>query len=147
MSDSPAHAPSPAKPKSFLLTSCVSPLGHAISLHLLAAGASLAACCTRRDLDSAYIPALRAAAAGAPERLVILELDAQSAATCQAAMASAAATFGRVDVVVHAGVATHVGALEELGAAGVAAQFETGFFGRVNVVRAALGVAIVTACA
>jgi len=63
-----------------------------------------------------------------------------SPSTVQSALATAAATFGRIDVVVHTGIPTFLGALEELSPTDTTAQFEIGYFGRVNVVKSALAV-------
>ena len=157
------HVPSPQqqqKPKTFLLTSAVTPLGFALARHLLLAdgrcsGNRVAACSPRAQLSSPLLATLRtlaAAAAGADDaddadgRVIVLELDPVVPSTVQAAMAQAAAQFGgRLDVVVHTGVGTEVGALEELAVATgphatphVTRQFEHGYYGRVAVVRAAL---------
>ncbi|KAI5854886.1 hypothetical protein BZA05DRAFT_435083 [Tricharina praecox] len=130
--------PPPPKPKSYLLTSALTPLGHALSLSLLDLGASLAACCTRTELSSPLLTTLRAHMHSGT--LIILELDPLSASICQSALATAVAAFGRIDAVVHTGVPTFVGALEEMAPGDITRQFEAGYFGRVNVVKAALSV-------
>ncbi|KAA8913174.1 hypothetical protein FN846DRAFT_772501 [Sphaerosporella brunnea] len=130
--------PAPPKPKSYLLTSCTTPFGHLLTTTLLGLGASVAACCTRSEFSSPLVSALRDTPTSGG--LVILELDALSAATCQSALANAVRAFGRVDAVVHTGVSSFVGALEEMGDTDIKRQFEEGYFGRVNVVKAALTV-------
>ncbi|KAF8248863.1 NAD(P)-binding protein [Wilcoxina mikolae CBS 423.85] len=138
--DSPPQPPPPLpKPKTYLLTSSLTPLGHALSLHLLSQGATLAACCTRTELTSPVLPLLRSSAPD-PTRLIILELDPMVPSTIQSALATAATTFGRLDVVVHTGIPTYLGALEELSSTDITGQFEIGYFGRVAVVKSALSV-------
>ncbi|KAI5820075.1 hypothetical protein BZA77DRAFT_126473 [Pyronema omphalodes] len=137
------ETPSPVqKHKTYLLTSALSPLGHALSLHLLSLGCNLAACCTRTELSSPLLPALRDAGSNSQNgsRLIILELDAMSPSTVQCALATAATTFGRLDVVIHTGIPSFLGALEEMSATDTVSQFEIGYFGRVNVVKSALTV-------
>jgi len=130
--------PTPTKPKSYLLTSALTPLGHALSLRLLSLGVSLAACCTRAELSSPLLATLRTHAHTGT--LIILELDPLSASTCQSALATAVAAFCRIDAVIHTGVPTYIGALEEMAAGDITRQFEVGYFGRVNVIKAALSV-------
>ena len=147
------------KPKTFLLTSAVTPLGFELARHLLLAadgcsGNRVAACSPRTQLSSPLLATLRTLAAtgdadadaDADARVIVLELDPVAPRTVQAAIARAAAHFGgRLDVVVHTGVGTEVGALEELVVATgphatpyATRQFEHGYYGRVAVVRAAL---------
>jgi NAD(P)-dependent dehydrogenase (short-subunit alcohol dehydrogenase family) len=126
----------PPKPKTYLLTSCTTPLGHLLTQTLLGLNLQVAACCTRSEFRS---PLLTPLLQSYPTQLTLFELDAISPATCQSAIAAAVVRFGRVDAVVHTGVcSTVVGALEELGATDVAASFEDAYFGRVNVVKAAV---------
>ncbi|KAF8532933.1 hypothetical protein BDD12DRAFT_867794 [Trichophaea hybrida] len=137
--DSPPQPPPPLpKPKTYLLTSSLTPLGHALSLHLLSQGATLAACCTRTELTSPILPLLRSSAPD-PSHLIILELDPMVPSTIQSALATAATTFGRLDVVVHTGIPTYLGALEELTPTDITGQFEIGYFGRVAVVKIVTG--------
>jgi NAD(P)-dependent dehydrogenase (short-subunit alcohol dehydrogenase family) len=65
-------------------------------------------------------------------------LDVTDAARVAAAVSEAASFFGQIDVVVNNAGYGLVGAFEELGEEQIRRNFETNFFGAIEVVRAAL---------
>ncbi len=68
----------------------------------------------------------------------VLALDVTDRAQVKAAVAQAAEVFGRLDVVVNNAGYGLVGALEELGDEQITRNFDTNFFGALEVIRAAL---------
>jgi NAD(P)-dependent dehydrogenase (short-subunit alcohol dehydrogenase family) len=81
------------------------------------------------DLISRYGPRIRTAA-----------LDVTDADAARAAVDSAVASFGRLDVVVNNAGYANSGPIEEMAEKDFREQFEANFFGVVNVTRAALPV-------
>jgi NAD(P)-dependent dehydrogenase (short-subunit alcohol dehydrogenase family) len=77
-------------------------------------------------------------AARFPETCRVLALDVTNSALVKSAVAQAAEFFSRLDVVVNNAGYGLVGAFEELGAEQIARNFETNFFGALEVIRAAL---------
>ena len=75
-----------------------------------------------------------------PDACRVLTLDVTEAAHVKSAVAEAAAAFGRLDVVVNNAGYGLVGAFEELGAEQIVRNFNTNFFGALEVIRAALPV-------
>lgn len=75
-------------------------------------------------------------------RLKVVALDLRSAAQCQAALATAVSIWGKVDILFCCTSTTVLGAVEELAppehAGLVKNQFETNFFGPVNLIRATI---------
>ena len=59
-------------------------------------------------------------------------------ASCDAALARMDALFGRLDAIVHTGIATHFGPVEEIDDATVARVFAANFFGPLTLIRRAL---------
>jgi len=114
----------------WLVTGASRGLGLDIAKAALAAGHSVVA--TGRD------PTKVAAAIGAHARLLCLALDVTRPEDAQAAIASATATFGGVDVLVNNAGNFFAGFFEELSPSQVRDQVETLLFGPMNVVRAAL---------
>ncbi|KAA6409335.1 MAG: hypothetical protein FRX48_06888 [Lasallia pustulata] len=79
----------------------------------------------------------------ARERLRVVELDGRTMGKCQAAVAEAAEAFGRVDILFCCTSEAVIGTVEELAASPstltlVRDQFETNFFGPVNIIKAVL---------
>src|SRR5262249_49877910 len=72
------------------------------------------------------------------DQLLSVELDVTDAAAALAAVQVATARFGSIDVLVNNAGYGHYGYFEEMAAEDVRAQFETNFFGVLNVTRAAL---------
>lgn len=73
-----------------------------------------------------------------PERALAVQLDVTQPAQVKAAVETAIAKFGRIDVLVNnAGYGT-MGALEELSDEATRRQFETNVFGALNMMRAVL---------
>ncbi len=116
--------------KVWLITGAGRGLGVDIAKAALAAGHSVVA--TGRD------PAKVAAAIGPHDALLALKLDVTRPEDAQAAIETAVARFGRVDVLVNNAGNFYAGFFEELSPEQVRSQVETLLFGPMNVTRAVL---------
>ena len=118
--------------KVWLLTGAGRGLGVHIAKTALAAGYAVVA--TGRDKARVL------SAVGSHESLLGITLDVTNPEDAQAAVESAVATFGRIDVLVNNAGNFFAGFFEELSPAQVRSQVETLLFGPMNVTRAALPV-------
>jgi len=116
--------------KVWLITGAGRGLGSDIAKAALAAGHAVVA--TGRD------PKKVIAAIGNHNDLLALKLDVTRAADAQAAVESAVARFGRIDVLVNNAGNFYAGFFEELSPDQVRNQIETLLFGPMNVTRAVL---------
>ncbi len=118
-------------PRAWLITGSSSGFGLALASAVLARG--------QRVIATARQPAaLAELATQYPETCRVLALDVTDSAQVKAVVAQAAEAFGRLDVVVNNAGYGVVGAFEELGAEQIARNFDTNFFGALEVIRAAL---------
>jgi NAD(P)-dependent dehydrogenase (short-subunit alcohol dehydrogenase family) len=117
----------------WLITGCSSGLGAALAAAVLARGQRVVA--TARNVD-----ALGELAARFPETCCAVTLDVTDATQVKCAIARAVEKFGRLDVVVNNAGYGLVGAFQELGTQQIARNFDTNFFGALEVIRAALPV-------
>jgi NAD(P)-dependent dehydrogenase (short-subunit alcohol dehydrogenase family) len=120
-------------PHVWLITGCSSGFGAALAAAVLARGQRVVA--TARNPD-----ALSELAAQFPDTCRALALDVTDATQVKAVVTQAVEAFGRLDVVVNNAGYGLVGAFEELGTEQIARNFETNFFGALEVIRAALPV-------
>jgi len=118
--------------KVWLVTGAGRGLGVHLAKAALAAGYAVVA--TGRDKAKVV------SAVGSHESLLGITLDVTNPEDAQAAVESAVATFGRVDVLVNNAGNFFAGFFEELSPAQVRSQVETLLFGPMNVTRAALPV-------
>jgi NAD(P)-dependent dehydrogenase (short-subunit alcohol dehydrogenase family) len=117
----------------WLITGSSRGFGKALSEAVLAAGHSLLA--TARDpAQLAYLKEQYG------DKVHTVALDVTDATAAQAAVQTAVDGFGRLDVLVNNAGYGNLAAFEEMDEADFRAQFETNFFGLVNVTRAALPV-------
>ena len=123
------------KDKNILLTGASGLIGHAIARAFAAEGARLALL-ARRPTTLAPLCA-EVVAAGAPEPITI-ECDLASAASTDAAFASAAQRLGSLDVVVLAAGAAQGGVFWEIDDAAWQRNLEAKLFGSIRSLRAAL---------
>ena len=120
-----------ATPRVWLITGCSGGIGHALAGAVLARGQRVVA--TARD------PArLDDLVAAHPDTCRTLALDVTDSAQVKTAIPQAAEFFGRLDVIVNNAGYGLVGAFEELGAEQIARNFDTNFFGALEVIRVAL---------
>ena len=118
-------------PRVWLITGCSSGLGLALATTALASG--------HRVIATARHPsALDELVARHPETCRALALDVTDPAQVKSAVTAAADAFGRLDVVVNNAGYGLVGAFEELGTEQITRNFDTNFFGALEVIRAAL---------
>ncbi|MFY2562544.1 oxidoreductase [Corallococcus terminator] len=119
--------------KVWLITGSSRGLGRDLAEAVLAAGHRLVATARKpeqlKDLVERYGDQVRAVA-----------LDVTDPAAAQAAVAEATSAFGRLDVVVNNAGYANVAAIEDVYEDDFRKQFETNFFGVMNVTRAALPV-------
>lgn len=121
----------PAPTRVWFITGCSRGLGRALALAALERGERVVG--TAREASS-----LAALVGRFPDYCRALALDVTDATRVAAVVAEAAASFGRLDVVVNNAGYGLIGALEELGEAQIRENFETNFFGAVRVMQAAL---------
>ena len=122
---------STATPRVWLITGCSSGFGLALATAVLARGGRVVA--TARNAG-----ALSELAAQFPDDCLPLALDVRDATQVTSVVAQAVEAFGRLDVVVNNAGYGLVGAFEELGAEQIARNFDTNFFGPLEVIRAVL---------
>ncbi len=115
----------------WLITGCSSGLGLALATAVLARGQRVIA--TARDPDT-----LAALGQQFPETCKVVALDVTNPTQVKSTVAKTAAMFGRLDVLVNNAGYGLVGAFEEFEEEQIAQNFETNFFGAMNVIRAAL---------
>ena len=118
-------------PRVWFITGCSSGLGRALATRALANGDRVVA--TARQVDQ-----LAELATAYPETCRALALDVTVPASVNAVVSEAVNAFGRLDVVVNNAGVGLVGAFEELSAEQIARNFDTNFFGALEVIRAAL---------
>ncbi len=115
----------------WLITGCSSGFGAALAAGVLAHGQRVIATARNPDCPSEL-------SAQFPETCRALALDVTDASQVKAVVAQAVEEFGRLDVVVNNAGYGIVGAFEELGTEQIVRNFDTNFFGALEVIRAAL---------
>jgi NAD(P)-dependent dehydrogenase (short-subunit alcohol dehydrogenase family) len=120
-------------PKVWLITGCSTGFGRALAEAVLKQGDSLLA--TARKPEQ-----LRALIDHYPETAKPVRLDVTSSQDIQAAVDTAIATFGRIDVLVNNAGHGLIAALEEVSDAEIHQFFETNFFGALRLMRSVLPV-------
>ena len=115
----------------WLITGCTRGIGLALGLAALARGQRVVAT-GRQPSDLAHL------AERFPETCRVLAIDVTDSSQVKSAVAEAVGAFGRLDVVVNNAGYGLIGAFEELGAEQIARNFDTNFFGALEVIRATL---------
>ncbi len=118
-------------PKVWLITGCSSGFGRTLAEAVLKQGDYLLA--TARKLEQ-----LHALIDSYPETAKAVRLDVTSPQDVQAAVDTAIATFGRIDVLVNNAGHGLIAALEEVSDAEIHQFFETNFFGALHLMRTVL---------
>ena len=120
-------------PKVWLITGCSTGFGYALAEAVLKKGDYLLA--TARQPEQ-----LRALVDHYPETAKAVRLDVTSSQDIQAAVDTAIATFGRIDVLVNNAGHGLIAALEEVSDVDIRQYFETNFFGALRLMRTVLPV-------
>lgn len=120
-------------PKVWLITGCSTGFGRALAEAVLKKGDYLLA--TARKPEQ-----LRALIEQYPETAKAVRLDVKSSQDIQAAVDTAIATFGRIDVLVNNAGHGLIAALEEVSDDYIHQYFETNFFGALRLMRTVLPV-------
>ncbi|OOF91191.1 hypothetical protein ASPCADRAFT_134595 [Aspergillus carbonarius ITEM 5010] len=143
----PAHN----EPRVWVITAGDSPIGISVTRKILMHGdsalvglahSSLDRDQCRRDMFDAFIAEIESNE-GWGERFKALPLDIRMVGECQALVAQAVATFGRVDILLCCSSQALIGTVEELSASQqtlnlVRDQFESNYFGPLNIIKATL---------
>ncbi|MFF3874531.1 SDR family NAD(P)-dependent oxidoreductase [Streptomyces sp. NPDC001978] len=120
-----------ASARVWLITGATGGLGRALVARVLKGGDRVVAAARNpqrlRQFETAH-----------PERFLPVPMDVTDPAQVRAAVQRGIAAFGRLDVLVNNAGYAQPGALEELEDIELRQQFESNFFGPVNVLRAAL---------
>ena len=117
----------------WFITGCSTGLGRALADLVIQRG--MRTVVTARDVTS-----INDLAGDAPDRVLALSLDVTSAADIDAAVASARAKFGRIDVLVNNAGYGYQSTAEEGEEAEIRAQFDTNVFGLFAMTRAVLAI-------
>ncbi|KAJ6092257.1 hypothetical protein N7467_004226 [Penicillium canescens] len=151
--DSRAQFPSHNEPRVWVITAGDSPIGISVARQVLAHGdyAFLGLAHTalerderrRREFDAFLAEVEGHRAEGWERRMKTVPLDIRMMGECQAVIADAVATFGRVDILLCCTSQALIGTVEELSASTqtmnlVRDQFEINYFGPLNIIKAVL---------
>ncbi|KAJ5598495.1 hypothetical protein N7537_008579 [Penicillium hordei] len=146
--DARAQFPSHNEPRVWLITAGDSPIGLSVARQVLAHGdyaflglahSALERDERRRNEFEAFLAEAEHHGSGWAQRLKTVPLDIRMMGQCQAVVADAVATFGRVDIL----LCSLIGTVEELSASTqtmnlVRDQFEVNYFGPLNIIKATL---------
>jgi NAD(P)-dependent dehydrogenase (short-subunit alcohol dehydrogenase family) len=120
-------------PKVWLITGCSTGFGRALAEAVLKKGDEVLA--TAREPEQ-----LRPLIEHYPETAKAVRLDVTLSQDIQAAVDTAIATFGRIDVLLNNAGYGLIGALEEVSDTDIRQEFETNFFGALRLIRTVLPV-------
>jgi NAD(P)-dependent dehydrogenase (short-subunit alcohol dehydrogenase family) len=120
-------------PKVWLITGCSTGFGRALALSVLKNGDHLLATAREPEQLCALIDHY-------PKSAKAVRLDVTLSQDIQAAIDTAIATFGRIDVLVNNAGHGLIAALEEVSDVDIHQYFETNFFGALRLIRAVLPV-------
>lgn len=117
-------------------------------LFITGAGRGLGVVIAREALEAGYQvvatgrrpEAVEQKLGGPQDNLLVVKLDITSLVDAYAAVESAVASFGRIDVLINNAANFYAGYFEELSSGDFRAQLETNLFGPMNVTRAVLPV-------
>ncbi|KGO49197.1 Short-chain dehydrogenase/reductase SDR [Penicillium expansum] len=146
--DARAQFPSHNEPRVWLITAGDSPIGLSVARQVLAHGdyaflglahSALERDERRRGEFDAFLVEVEHHGDGWAQRIKTVPLDIRMMGQCQAVVADAVATFGRVDIL----LCSLIGTVEELSASTqtmnlVRDQFEVNYFGPLNIIKATL---------
>ncbi|KAL8897670.1 MAG: hypothetical protein Q9207_007100 [Kuettlingeria erythrocarpa] len=145
--------PTHPEPRVWFLSAGASPIGIALSRQLLAHGDSVVFGTKSKEISdpnnlrgidfTTFWEEEVLVQEGWKDRAKVISLDGRNMGQCQAAVADTTASFKKLDILVCCSSEAVVGSVEELGAsprttALIRDQFETNYFGHVNIIKAAL---------
>ncbi|KAJ5519226.1 hypothetical protein N7453_001648 [Penicillium expansum] len=150
--DARAQFPSHNEPRVWLITAGDSPIGLSVARQVLAHGdyaflglahSALERDERRRGEFDAFLAEVEHHSDGWAQRIKTVPLDIRMMGQCQAVVADAGATFGRVDILLCCTSQALIGTVEELSASTqtmnlVRDQFEVNYFGPLNIIKATL---------
>ncbi|KAJ9490775.1 hypothetical protein VN97_g2479 [Penicillium thymicola] len=150
--DARAQFPSHNEPRVWLITAGDSPIGLSVARQVLAHGdyaflglahSALDRDERRRDEFEAFRAEVEHHGDGWAQRMKTVPLDTRMMGQCQAVVADAVATYGRVDILLCCTSQALIGTVEELSASTqtmnlVHDQFEVNYFGPLNIIKATL---------
>ncbi|KAJ5471138.1 hypothetical protein N7530_008495 [Penicillium desertorum] len=150
--DARAQFPSHNEPRVWLITAGDSPIGLSVARQVVAHGdyaflglahSALERDERRRDEFDAFLAEVEHHGDGWAKRMKTVPLDIRMMGACQAVVADAVATFGRVDILLCCTSQALIGTVEELSASTqtmnlVRDQFEVNYFGPLNIIKATL---------
>ncbi|KAK2751810.1 hypothetical protein FQN55_009253 [Onygenales sp. PD_40] len=148
----PSHFPAHDGPRVWVLSAGSSPIGISLARQLIAHGDIVVAGVPKSNPEredprtlgfEAFLNELSQHDLGWRERLKPVVFDIRMVNECQAIIAEAIGSFGRVDIIVCCTSQAIIGTVEELSASErtqmlVKDQFETNYFGPVNLIKATL---------
>ncbi|KAG0160562.1 hypothetical protein PDIDSM_8092 [Penicillium digitatum] len=150
--DARVQFPSHNEPRVWLITAGDSPIGLSVARQVLAHGdyaflglahSALERDECRRDEFDAFLAEVEHHGDDWAQRMKTVPLDIRMMGQCQAVVADAVATFGRVDILLCCTSQALIGTVEELSASTqtmnlVRDQFEVNYFGPLNIIKATL---------
>ncbi|KAK9465565.1 hypothetical protein V1512DRAFT_265767 [Lipomyces arxii] len=128
------HAANVFKPRVWLITDCGSALGRNLAVEALLKGHYVAAACRQENVASLKSMLL----SDFSDRLMVIELDPRNKPLCQSCVAEVVLRWHRIDVVVNCSNKSIVGTVEEASEWHVREQFESAFYGPVNIISTVL---------
>lgn len=117
--------------RNWIVTGCSSGIGRALAEYLLDIGENVAVTARNPDTVADLVAAF-------PDRALAIALDVTDAGSVKAAVVTAQAHFGHLDVLVNNAGYGYVAPIEEGDEVEVKAMFETNFFGALRMMKAVL---------
>ncbi|KAK9239029.1 hypothetical protein V1525DRAFT_373731 [Lipomyces kononenkoae] len=121
-------------PQIWLISDCGSALGRCLAVEALLKGHYVAAAC-KKEMVSSLIELLQPQFG---DRVLVIEMDPRNKPLCESAVALLLMRWKRLDIVVSCSLKSFVGAIEEVSEWHIREQYESSFYGPVNVITTVL---------
>ncbi|KAK9493577.1 hypothetical protein V1508DRAFT_415170 [Lipomyces doorenjongii] len=121
-------------PQVWLITDCSSALGRELAIKTLLKGHYVAAACKVETISS--VSELLKPKFG--DRVLVLDMDPRNKPLCQSSLARILMRWKRLDIVVNCSLKSIVGTIEEVSEWHIREQYESSFYGPVNVITSVL---------